>query len=189
MIFIYLALPPDLYGFLVKDGSQTINIKTHHRVYSTARANVLVPEKPFRESVSPKNFLELKEQLGIKNLLIVDCVKGEKADPVIQISDHRNLVGWNPLEGRTPTREFPQFPDMSDIYTGDLPGIQTATVSTVGAERFSTVKGEAISELAAPIALCAAYVGIEVCALGWNQEKDFEGEALNRIIKTATCGD
>ena len=182
-MFIYLVHAPDLYGIPVKEGPQAVSTKTQHQLYGTAIAKVIVPEKPYRTTVHPQNFIKLREQLGIEKLLIIDRVKGEKTDPVIQISDHRNLIGWSPLSGRTPLNELPQFPDMSTVYNCETRGIQKSTVSTIGPERFSLADSEVVSEFVAPIALCAAYVGIEVCALGWNQKKDPSGENLSIAVK------
>ena len=188
-MFIYLVHTPDLYGIPVKEGPQAVSTKTQHQLYGTVIAKVIVPEKPYRVTVHPQNFIKLRERLGIEKLLIIDRVKGEKTGPVIQISDHRNLTGWNPLSGRIPLKELPQFPDMSTVYKCEALGIQQSTVSTVGPERFSSAESEAVSEFVAPIALCAAYVGIEVCALGWNQKKDRDGENLAIAVKKVIGAD
>lgn len=182
-MYIYLVHTPDVYGDFFENTSQIVETSANHNLYQRTPTMVIVPKKPFQESISPKKFLILKERFGIEKLLVVDRVQGEKVSSVVQIIDHHNITGWNPLAGKTPLGELPRFPDMSEIYTCQtLKGIPSAVISTVGIERFVGSRGKAVSELVAPVALCASYVGIEVSAFGWNSEKDPQGKALRATI-------
>ncbi|MFQ6607825.1 MAG: hypothetical protein ACE5EE_04725 [Fidelibacterota bacterium] len=180
---IYLIHSLDHYGLLFKDGYEFKTKVACHKIYQTTLRTAIIPEKPFDKSVDPKNFFVLKNQWMIEKLLIIDRIKGEEEKEVIEVSDHKNLSGWNPLVGKTPLFKLPRFPDMSNIYNCGSLEIPQSAVNTVGMRRFSQENSLTISEFVAAIALCAAYVGMEVKALGWNKLKDPTGTALKEVVR------
>lgn len=131
--------------------------------------NVIVwPKNIDSETINPKNFIKLKEQFKLKDLLVIDWVKGH--NDIVTIINHVNRSGQNFLRGATPEGKYPQFPDMSKIYN-KINGLETVVVHTVGSERFHNVQNDEKviwSESVGLIAPVAYYVGIKIFAIGGN---------------------
>lgn len=62
--------------------------------------------------------------LGIKNLLVTNSAGGIDRDfkpgDLMLITDHINLMGFNPLRGENEDRFGPRFPDMSEAYNLEM---------------------------------------------------------------------
>jgi len=132
----------------------------------------------------------LKIEIGLTTLVIIDSIKfpPKIVGALIQIKDHVNISGRNPLIGKTPIDNLPQFPDMSECYRKtniNLPGM---VVTTAGPDRFYSVQEnfseQIISEAAALVALSTTYSGMEVIGVGWDKNRDKEGQKLKNWIKT-----
>jgi purine-nucleoside phosphorylase len=76
--------------------------------------------------------------LGARILLMTNAAGG--LDPelrpgeLVQIRDHINLTGLNPLRGQLPTEWGPRFPDMGEAYDGDLRARTAAIAADIGLE-------------------------------------------------------
>lgn len=74
--------------------------------------------------------------LGARILLLTNAAGG--LDPelrpgqLVQIRDHINLTGLNPLRGRLPPHWGPQFPDMSEAYDRSLRAAAIEAASRIG---------------------------------------------------------
>lgn len=176
----YLPHGPEAYGgaFPAVIGPKTT--QAFHTVLKTEQGIRIFPEELSIKILHPQNFIDLHRKWDIHRLWLIDRIKGN--DALVHIVDHRNLSGKNPLAGRTPIEDRPQFPDISHIYVKDDLGLSRCIVNTLGPGRFRGMATPDASEVCAHVALCAAYAGMEVAAIGWNRERDPTGRALNRFI-------
>ena len=125
--------------------------------------NVFIVPNQFNEtSISPTEFLGLKNKYQIKTINMYDRTFGIKEKSLI--IDHVNRSGVFFLKGNTPLNQRPMFPDMSHIYKKD-PSLKSIVVQTLGYDRFKTDKLKEkvfFSEAAAIIATVWHYVGVSV---------------------------
>jgi len=128
--------------------------------------NIIWPKKINSETINPKNFMELKKQFNIEEILMIDRLIG--TGDIVSIANHVNRSGQNFLRSKTPEGKYPQFPDMSKIYH-DIAEFEKRKVHTIGPERFQNLPTEENviwSEAIGLIAPVAHYVGIKVFAVG-----------------------
>ena len=85
--------------------------------------------------------------------------------------------------GKTPIDNLPRFPDVSKLYDRIERGLPKEVVNCVGPGRFGKKKEANRSEAVALVSLSAAYAGWRICAIGWNQEHDFNGSELFKAVK------
>ncbi|MFC1536053.1 hypothetical protein ACFL4H_01645 [Candidatus Neomarinimicrobiota bacterium] len=129
---------------------------------------IVWPKNIDPETINPKNFIIIKKEFKLDELLIVDRLTGIR--DAVSIGNHINRSGQNFLRQATPEGKYPQFPDMSKIYN-TIYGMETVAVHTVGSERFHNAQNDENviwSELVGLIAPVAHYVGIKVFAIGGN---------------------
>ena len=143
---------------------QKAKIKTHlfgHVVYDKEKTTTIVPEKFKKENINPKNFLKLKQQIKLKNILILDRTKPSFKSTCVL--DHVNRSGFNFLIDVDKIKGYPMFPDMSNIYY-PIKGSKKITVHTLGPSRFAqNMKGHNIvSEIVGLISPIWHYVGVKV---------------------------
>ena len=122
----------------------------------------IVPNQFNEASISPTEFLGLKNKYQIKTVNMYDRTFGIKEKSII--IDHVNRSGVFHLKGNTPHEQRPMFPDMSYIYEED-PLFKSIRVQTLGYDRFKKVKLKEkafFSEAAAIIATVWHYVGVSV---------------------------
>ena len=140
-----------------------IKIKSffQHNLYSLENSKILVPKTITKKAINPSNFFNLKKELSIGSVCIVDRVYPDKG-PVC-IIDHINKSGYNFLIGKTPLKSLTTFPDMSNIYK-PISGLKLVVVETVGPQRFSRVKKPQglISESVGLVSPVWHYVNVEV---------------------------
>ena len=177
----YLPLSLETYSKIFSSVSQEKKSMAHHSVYNWEDKTIVSPQQPLTEAATPANLIDLKRELKGNELLIVD--RTHSSEPIIQIIDHRNQMGFNPLVGKTPLEDRPRFPDVSKLYNKIDRGFPMRVVNCEGPGRFGE-KGEAnTSEAVALVSLSAAYAGWKIYALGWNEECDPTGNKLYKAIK------
>ena len=181
MMTSYLPLSLEAYSKTFSCVSQEKKSMAHHSVYKWEDKTIISPEQTLTEAATPANLINLKKELEGNELLIID--RTYSSEPIIQIIDHRNQTGFNPLIGKTPLEDLPRFPDVSKLYNKIERGFPKRVVNCVGVGRFGE-KGEAnTSEAVALVSLSAAYAGWKISALGWNEECDPTGNKLYKAIK------
>lgn len=181
-MIIYLPLSLDSYGEVFSAVKGEPRTAGSHTACRWGESSIVTPLGELQEAITPDNFINLKTELAEDELLIIDRFRGR--EPVVQIVDHRNLSGANPLAGRTPIGNRPRFPDISKLYDRRNLGLEQVAVDCIGLERFSAGTGRnGVAESVAHISLCAFYAGWHVLALGWCQELDGDGTLLSRILK------
>ena len=136
-----------------------------HAVYSLKDKQCLVPLTFSKKSLNPINFYNIKTELKIKEVCILDRLRS--SEKKVCIANHINRSGFNFLIGNTPMCDLPQFPDISKIYHLD-PDLDAVVVHTVGPERFPSILEDhhVISEAVGLVAPLWHYVGVRVFALG-----------------------
>ena len=178
---IYLPLALEAYNKTFSGANQQQKAKAQHNVYKWRDETIVSPQQSLTEAATPASLIDLKRELRNNELLIVDRV--HSSEPIIQIIDHRNLTGINPLIGKTPLDGRPRFPDVSKLYNKRENGFPKKVVNCVGPRRFWKKKEENTSEAVALVSLSAAYAGWRICALGWNEGCDPTGKELCKAIK------
>ena len=178
---IYLPLALEAYNKIFSGANQQQKAKAQHNVYKWRDETIVSPQQSLTEAATPANLIDLKRELVRNELLIID--RTHSSEPIIQIIDHRNLTGINPLMGKTPIDDHPRFPDVSNLYDRTERGLPKEVVNCVGPGRFGEKKEANTSEAVALVSLSAAYAGWRTCALGWNEECDLSGNELFKTIK------
>ena len=82
-----------------------------HTIFLKKEEMYILPDSFNNKNLSPDNFLNLKREVGLISILIIDRTKPVKKN--LCIMNHVNRSGYNFLVGKTPTQGFPRFPDMS----------------------------------------------------------------------------
>ncbi len=177
----YLPWSLDSYSKTFSSVSQEKKSMAHHSIYKWGDMTIVSPQQTLTEAATPTNLFNLKRELGGRELLIIDRV--HSSVPIIQIIDHRNLTGFNPLIGKTPIDGRPRFPDVSKLYDKIERGFPRRVVNCLGPERFEEKKEANTSEAVALVSLSAAYAGWRIGAFGWNEECDPTGKELCKAIK------
>ena len=122
----------------------------------------IVPNQFNETSISPTEFLGLKNKYQIRTVNMYDRTFGIKEKSII--IDHVNRSGMFFFKGNTPLEQLPMFPDMSYVYEKD-PSLKSIIVHTVGYNGFKKVKLKEqmfFSEAAAIIATIWHYIGVGV---------------------------
>ena len=179
---IYLPLPLEAYNKTFSNVKQQQKAKAQHNVYEWGKETIVTPHQSLTEAATPANLIDLKKQRRDNELLIIDRV--HSSEPIIQIIDHRNQTGINPLIGKTPLDGRLRFPDVSKLYIKTEKGFSKKVVNCVGLGRFGKKKEANRSEAVALISLPAVYAGWRIYALGWNNERDPTGSELYKAIKS-----
>ena len=185
---IYLLHPPDYYGNAFTP-ADTNPKKLYSHIFYQFPVAIIVPEEITKATPTPEDFLQLKNEIGLTALIIIDSTKlpPKINGALIQIKDHINISGRNPLIGKTPINNLPQFPDMSECYRKTDINLPAMGVTTAGPGRFYNVQEkfpeQIISEAAALIALSAAYSGTEVIGVGWDKSRDKDGQKLKNWVE------
>ena len=142
---------------------QKIDLKIfNHNIGIKNNDMFIVPNQLNEISISPIEFLGLKNKYQIKTVNMYDRTFGIKEKSIIV--DHVNRSGVFHLKGNTPHEQRPMFPDMSYIYEKDRPS-NSIIVQTLGYERFKEAKLKEqvfFSEAAAIIATIWHYVDVRV---------------------------
>ncbi len=147
-----------------------------HEYNTTDGITILWPDSFHESCISPESFLLLKEFLKTEEIFVVDRVSS--INRAIKISDHTNRSGKSFLRAKTPYKELPTFPDVSNIYVSNA----GETVTTVGPGRFGEErknKHKLISEALAPITVVWHYVGMKLIAFGCPQTLS----SVSRLIR------
>ena len=143
--------------------NQKLDLKIFNHNVGIKNNDVFIVPNQFNEtSISPIEFLGLKNKYQIKTINMYDRTFGIKEKSLI--IDHINRSGVFFLKGKTPFKQRPMFPDMSFIYEKD-PSLNNIIVQTLGYDRFKKVKLKEqafFSEAAAIIATVWHYVGVRV---------------------------
>ncbi len=135
---------------------------------------IVWPNNISSKNCNPKNIHTIKSSAGNRDIVIIDRIKCETSK--VNIGGHVNRSGENYLIGMTPYDNYPQFPDMTNMYM-IRSNQKTKTVHTLGPKRFKeaaihrkTIWSEAVG-LVAPV---FHYIGFNIKGIGLNSTNSFK---------------
>ena len=138
-------------------------------VFGVMKNKLIVwPKKLSSQNCNPKNIHTIKASAKNRDIVIVDRIKNET--PKVNICGHVNRSGENYLIGMTPYDNYPQFPDMTNMYITP-PNQETKIVHTLGPKRF---KKAALNrkiiwcEAAGLVVPVFHYIGFKIKGIGFN---------------------
>ena len=160
-VFYSPKVKQNIYRLYPPQNATTKTYLFGHVVYSKEKITTIVPQKLKKENVNPRNFLKLKQQIKLKNILILDRTKPNFGNTCV--IDHVNRSGSNFLIGTNKINGYPMFPDMSNIYH-PIENLKKIRVHTLGPSRFTkNIKCDnIISEFVGLISPIWHYVGVKV---------------------------
>ena len=129
---------------------------------------IVWPNKLSSQNCNPTNIHIIRSLVRNRDVVIIDRIKSET--PSVNIGGHVNRSGENYLIGVTPYDNYPQFPDMTNLYL-DNQEQETKTVHTLGPKRFKKAKlnrKTIWSEAAGLVAPVFGYVGFNIKGIGLN---------------------
>ena len=175
MSLIYFVNLPNLNSFKKKliGGHYKIEFKDYQ---------IITPCNLDIKTFSPSNFNSIKEVLGENHLIIFEKIKNP--NKFVQIVDHINKTGYNPLVGNTPFKNKPRFPDVSKIYDKKNYGINQIISTSVGFEMYNNLNEMNINEYISVISIVASYVGWEITGIGYS-DSIVEKQILNECMSFA----
>ena len=107
MSLVYFVKLPNVSSFR----KRTIG---NHYYITYKKHRIITPCNLDIKTFSPSNFNIIKDTLGEDHMIVFEKIK--HPNKFIQIIDHINKTGHNPLVGNTPFKDKPRFPDISNIY-------------------------------------------------------------------------
>jgi len=148
-----------------------------HYIVKYNNHTIVVPIEINLKIFTPSNFNLLKQKMREKHMIILDRIKTQHS--IVQIIDHINKSGFNPLMGKTPFNNKPKFPDISNIYDKTNYCIDQVIAICIG-KNLTEEFLENTSEFISIISIVASYVGWKITALGYSDNNIL----INRDFKT-----
>ena len=172
MKIFYFNAPPSAFGIKIKFNENIFG----HNIKRGPKRTVVSPTRFSKKNISPRTLHQLKKDLNINQINMLDRISGLTKN--ILIADHINRSGISFLRGETPYNKGPMFPDLSKVYLNNKKK-QGIVVQTLGPKNFKKPPNEpgiVFSESAAILATMWHYIGVEVVCFGIgqrNQTKTF----------------
>ncbi len=161
-------------------------------IASGCRVLVLQGRFHYYEGWSPEEVtlpIRVLSALGVPRLVLTNAAGGIREDlqpgDLLLIRDHLNFLGFNPLIGPNLVRFGPRFPDMSNVYDGELRALAKAVAAAAGIslkegvylattgpsfetpaeiKAFRLLGADVVGMSTVPEAIVARHVGIKVLA-------------------------
>ena len=165
MRILYFNAPPKDFGIKTDFKEKIFG----HRIKRGSKTIIVNPTRFSKKNISLKNLDQLKKNLNIERIYILDRISGLNEN--ILIADHINRSGISFLRGETPYKKRPMFPDLSKVYTYDKKKPRVV-VQTLGPKCFKKPPNEpsvVFSESAAIFTTLWHYIGVEVLCFGIGQ--------------------
>ena len=152
--------------------NQFNTIKAQEKIsgHGTISGNNLIAFYPLKNTekiINPKNFYQLKNKFGFTSLIMVDHIEDKKG--IVHVSDHINRTGKSFLRGKTPFKDFPTFPDISNIYIKKN-GKTLMSVGEKNTLNINTEENVILSSWIAPISSVWSYVNVQIVGIGVGEE-------------------
>ena len=86
----------------------------NHKGIKKESSIYLYPKERSSTSINPENFFNIKKEIQLSDIMVIDRIYSK--DDVVYVDDHINRTGLSYLRGKTPFKNLPTFPDISNIY-------------------------------------------------------------------------
>ena len=146
-----------------------------HKIIEQDNCFILCPEKNTKEIINPENYHCLKNKFNLTTLIVIDRIYREEG--IVNVSDHINRTGESFLRGKTPFKNFPTFPDISNIYSKE----KGKTLMSLGENNtliFNTQENVILSSWIAAISPVWDYINVQITGIGVGEEIS----SINNII-------
>ena len=157
---------------------QALNFYNHKGI-KKENSVYLYPEENSPQTINPENLFMLKKEIQITDLVVVDRIYSNV--DIVSVVDHINRTGINYLRGKTPFKNLPTFPDISNIYNTE----NGKTLMSVGDENYFNInleKNVILSSWIAAISPVWHYVGVKITGLGVSKNLK-SVKKINEFIK------
>tara|TARA_X000000368_G_scaffold316713_1_gene254083 strand:+ start:2570 stop:3103 length:534 start_codon:yes stop_codon:yes gene_type:complete len=138
-----------------------------HGTTSDKNLTAFYPLENTEKIINPKNLYQLKNKFGFTSLIMVDHIEDKKG--IVHVSDHINRTGKSFLRGKTPFKDFPTFPDISNIYIKKN-GKTLMSVGEKNTLNINTQENVILSSWIAPISSVWSYVNVQIVGIGVGEE-------------------
>ena len=135
----------------------------NHKGIKKENSIYLFPEENSPKTINPENFFNIKKEVQLTDLVVIDRIYS-KAD-LINVDDHINRTGLSYLRGKTPYKNLPTFPDISNIYKKKN-GKILMSVGNKNSFNINLEKNVILSSWIAAISPVWHYVGVKGTGLG-----------------------
>ena len=146
----------------LKIGGQPLSFYNHKGI-KKENSIYLFPEENSPKTINPENFFNIKKEVQLTDLVVIDRIYS-KAD-LINVDDHINRTGLSYLKGKTPYKNLPTFPDISNIYNKKN-GKTLMSIGDKNSFNINLEKNVILSSWIAAISPVWHYVGVNVIGLG-----------------------
>ena len=161
MSLVYFVKLPNVSSFR----KRTIG---NHYYITYKKHRIITPCNLDIKTFSPSNFNIIKDTLGEDHLIVFEKIKNP--NKFIQIVDHINKTGHNPLIGNTPFKDKPRFPDISNIYDKKDYGINQTECTSVGFEMYNKLNNINITEYISVVSIVGSYIGWKITGFGFSDK-------------------
>lgn len=161
MSLVYFVRLPNVSSF------NKITIGNHYCIQSKNH-QIITPRDLDIKTFTPSNFNLIKNTLDEDHLIIFE--KTKTPNKFVQIIDHINKTGHNPLVGNTPFKNKPRFPDISNIYDKKNYGINQIVSTSVGFEIYDKLNEMNITEHISVVSIVASYIGWKITCFGFSDK-------------------
>ena len=163
-VFIYFCSKQVFNQFNIIKDQENIS---GHGTTSDNNLTAFYPLENTEKIINPKNLYQLKNKFGFTSLIMVDHIEDKKG--IVHVSDHINRTGKSFLRGKTPFKDFPTFPDISNIYTKKN-GKTLMSVGEKNTLNINTEENVILSSWIAPISSVWSYVNVQIVGIGVGEE-------------------
>ena len=163
-VFIYFCSKQIFNQFTTN--KKQVNIFGHGKAIDK-NLTTFYPLENTEKIINPKNLYQLKKKFGLTSLIIVDHIPDKKR--IVHVSDHINRTGKSFLRGKTPFKDFPTFPDISNIYIKKN-GKTLMSLGEKNTLNINTQENVILSSWIAPISSVWSYVNVQIVGIGVGEE-------------------
>ena len=174
MSLVYFVRFPNVPSFKKK-------IIGNHYYIKHKKHQIITPCNLDIKIFTPSNFKIIKDTFGEDHLIIFDKIKSP--NKFVQIIDHINKTGQNPLVGNTPFENKPRFPDISNIYDKKDYGVNQIECTSVGFKMYNILNEMNITEYISVVSIVGSYVGWKITGFGFSDKIIKEKLIFNECIK------
>ena len=135
----------------------------NHKGLKKESSIYLFPKESSSTTINPENFFNIKKEIQLSDIMVIDRIYSK--DDVVYVDDHINRTGLSYLRGKTPFKNLPTFPDISNIYKKKN-GKILMSVGNKNSFNINLEKNVILSSWIAAISPVWHYVGVNVIGLG-----------------------